>query len=46
MHSKLLPFKPDVCVCVFASFQTMFIVVPAQWNFDQSEDSLFARDLY
>ncbi len=24
----------------------MFIVIPAPWNFDDSEDRLLARDLY
>ncbi len=44
-----------VCVCVvcvrerlFASLSKwiMFMVIPAPWDFDQSEDSLLAHDLY
>ncbi len=43
--------RESVCerdMSLFASLSRliMFIVIPAPWNFDQSEDRLLARDLY
>ncbi len=48
MISQILDSCSKLFVYEFASLLKwiMFIVIPALWNFDDSENRLLARDLY